>query len=188
MKKLAFLVLLAVAAVVSSCGTKTTPPTTTTTAKGSWEAVLTGGLGDATQLNFVVQFDVTNTNNATTEPLSISGFSFFNNNACFVSGQTISGSSALGTSNSNQVTGSMNFTVTSNVPSGNVLTLTSTALSGTASGGNLSNGAVTGTWTLSGGQGDPSCCVGSGCTASGQETTPGVFTLCQNTTTCTVTN
>lgn len=188
MKKLAFLILLAIAVVVSSCGTRTTPPTTTTTASGFWEAVLTGGLGQATQLNFVVQFTVTNANNATSEPLSIQGLNFFNNNACFVSGQTISGSSALGTSTSNQVTGNMNFTITSGVPGGNVLTLTSTALSGTASGGNLSNGAVTGTWTLTGGQGDPSCCVGSSCTASGQESSPGVFTLCQNTTTCTVTN
>ncbi|HLV87413.1 MAG TPA: hypothetical protein VKV39_10580 [Candidatus Sulfotelmatobacter sp.] len=188
MKKLAFLILLAIAVVVSSCGTRTTPPTTTTTASGSWEASLTGGLAQATQLDFVVQFNVTNTNNATTEPLTIQGFSFFNGNACFVSGQSISGSSALGTSNANQVTGTMTFTITSGVPGGNTLTMTSTDLSGTANNGNLSNGAVTGTWTLTGGQGDPSCCQGSSSCPAGQQAA-GVFNLCQGAApTCTVTN
>jgi hypothetical protein len=69
--------------------------------------------------------------------------------------------------------------VTSGNPSGNVLKLTTGALSGTANNGTLTNGAATGTWTLQGGAGDASCNVPQGPNAT--------FTLCQGAATCTVT-
>jgi hypothetical protein len=60
---------------------------------------------------------------------------------------------------------------------GNVLTLTGD-LTGTSNGttsttGTLSNGVVVGTWTLTGGAGDPSC------------TGNGDFLMCQGNNTCT---
>jgi len=176
MKKIAILVLLMLAFWISSCGTSTTPPTPTTSASGNWEAQLTGGTGPSSQLNFVIAFSVTDTNGGSSQALDISGFSFFNNSSgsCFQSPPIVTGSATLTTSNSNQVTGSMLITVVSASPAGNTLTLTGSTVTGTASGGNLSNGAVSGTWLLSG---------GAGCTVS----TPQPFTLCQNAITCSTT-
>lgn len=179
MKKLAILTLLALACWVSSCGTTSTvPPPTSTSASGNWEAQLTGGTGPASQLNFVIAFAVTDTNGGSSQPLSISGFSFFNNSSssCFQTPPTVSGSATLSTSNTNQVSGTMTITVVSAAPAGNVLTLNGTTVTGTASSGKLSNGAVSGTFTL---QGVGSCSLPTGTATS--------FTLCQNATTCSTT-
>jgi len=178
MKKLAFLMLLGLALLVASCGTSTTPPQTTTSAGGNWEAQLLGGTGPASQLSFVIAFTVTDTNGTSSQPLSITGFSFLNESAgaCFQTGQTVSGSATLTTSNTNQVTGTMNLTVVSGVPAGNTLTLSGTTVSGTATNGTLNSGAVSGTWSLSG---------GAGCNVTGGVATS--FTLCQNATTCSTT-
>jgi len=184
MKKLAILTLLAMTLVISGCGTKTlaSDPTNTTTS-GNWEAQLTGGIGAASQLNFVTAFTVTD-NGTSTSPitLDITGFSFYNAGACFTNG--IDASSERGTAQfstatgTGQVTGQLTYTVTSNLPAGNVLTLTSytDVLTGTSNGsssttGTLSNGVVVGTWSLTG---------GSGCTGAG------TFLMCQGTNTCTV--
>lgn len=179
MKKIAILVLLALGVAVSSCGT--TPPTTTTTTStsGNWEALITGGIGAASQLNFVTAFSVTNTTGGGNQPLDITGFGFINAGMCFVSGEIESGSANLITSSTDQITGTMSYTVKSGTPSGNTLTLTGTNVYGTYTGttttsGNLTDGVVTGTWKLTGGAGDSSC-QGSG-----------NFIMCQNAATCTI--
>jgi hypothetical protein len=181
MKKLAFLTLLALAFAVSSCGTSpNTNPTTSTSATGFWEAQLVGGTGEASKLGFVTAFNVINIG-----PLNITSFSFFNASACFangVDGSTEAGTAAFTTNiSTGQVTGSLTYTVTSSIPAGNILTLTSLpgGLTGTSNGtttttGSLSDGVAVGKWQLAGGQGDASC-VGQG-----------TFIMCQGKNTCTV--
>lgn len=178
MKKLAILALLALELGVGACGNSTSKNSTTTTAGGSWEALLSGGKGPASQLNFVTSFTVTDTTGVSNQPLSISGFSFFNAGACFATGagaSTEAGNATLNTSATNQVTGTLNFTVNSVTPAGNTLSLTGN-LTGTSNGtatttGTLSSGVVSGTWTLTG---------GSDCTGTG------TFIMCQGANTCTV--
>jgi len=177
-KKIAILALLAMELAISGCGNNVPPNTPTTSTSGNWEALLTGGTGDASQLNFVTAFTVTNTNGLGSQPLDITGFGFINVAACFAS-ETESGSANLTTSSTNQITGTMSYTVTSGTPSGNTLTLTGTNVFGTYTGtttttGNLTDGVVTGTWKLTGGAGDSSC------QGSGQ------FIMCQDVATCTV--
>lgn len=182
MKKLAILALLALELAVCGCGNSTPQNSTTTTAGGSWEALLSGGTGAASELNFVATFNVTDTTGANNQPLTITGFSFFNAGACFANGvgaSTETGNATLNTSGTNQVTGTLSFTVTSVTPAGNGLSLTGN-LTGTSNGtttttGTLSNGVVSGTWSLTGGQGDASC--------AGQQ---GTFIMCQGANTCTV--
>ncbi len=177
MKKLAILILLALEFAVCGCGSSNTSNTTTSTSTtGNWEVQLTGGTAEASKLNFVTGFSVTNTG-----PLDITGFSFINAGACFANGangSTQTGSATLNTSSTNAVTGTLNFTVTSVTPAGNSLALTGN-LTGTSNGtttttGTLSNGVVSGTWQLTGGAGDPSC-AGTG-----------TFVMCQGASTCTV--
>lgn len=176
MRKLAILVLLAMALTLVNCATTTPPNVVNTSTSGNWEAQLTGGIGDASQLNFVTAFSVTNIG-----PLDVTGFGFINAGKCFTAGlnnSNESGTASFTTSNSGQVTGTLSFTVNSVNPSGNSLAMTGT-LTGTSNGtttttGTLSNGVVAGTWTLTGGQGDASC--------TGQ----GNFIMCQAAATCTV--
>ena len=178
MKKLAMLALLAVGLAVCGCGNSTPKNSNTTTAGGSWEALLSGGTGAASQLNFVTTFTVTDTTGVSNQPLDITGFSFFNDGACFANGvgtSTETGTATLNTSGTNSVTGTLNFTVTSVTPGGNTLSLTGN-LTGTSNGtttttGTLSSGVVSGTWNLTGGQG----CTGGG-----------TFIMCQGANTCTV--
>ena len=177
MKKLAFLVLLALELAVSGCGNSTNSNTTNTSTSGNWEVQFTGGTEEASKLNFVTTFSVTNTG-----PLDITGFSFFNQGACFatgVNGSNETGQATLVTSSTDTVTGTLTYSVNSVTPPGNTLALTGN-LTGTSNGtttttGTLSNGVVSGTWQLTGGSGDPSC-VGTG-----------TFLMCQASPTCTVT-
>ena len=179
MKKLAFLMVLALEMAVCGCGTSPPVNSVSTSTSGFWEAQLVGGTGSASQLNFVTAFNVTNVG-----PLDITSFSFINGGACFATG--VKGSTEAGTASfttntgTGQVTGSLSYTVTAASPSGNVLTLTSPdgGLTGTSNGtttttGTLTNGIAVGTWTLTGGQGDPSC------------TASGTFIMCQGKSTCT---
>src|SRR5579862_6025203 len=180
MKKLAILMLLALEFAVSGCGTSSPSTVTNTSATGSWEAQLIGGTGEASKLNFVTEFNVENSG-----PLDVTGFSFINSSACFANG--LNGSTEAGTASfttttgTGEVTGQLTFTITSVTPPGNVLTLTSPegGLTGTSNGtttttGTLSGGVAVGSWTLTGGAGDPSCAV-----------LHGTFTMCQATATCT---
>jgi hypothetical protein len=180
MRKVANLTLLSLALAVSGCGTGTPNTKVTTNTSGNWEAQLIGGVGPASQLNFVTAFSVTNTNGGSSQPLTITGFSFINAGTCFVSGETESGSAALSTNSANQVSGSLSYTVTSGA---NALALTTGpngGVSGTASGapgstGNLSNGVAWGSWTLSG-----------PCTSGLTPPVQGTFIMCQGTATCTI--
>jgi len=182
MKKSAILVLLALELVVSGCGGGSSTTSTATTNANNWEAELSGGTGSASELSFVTEFTVSDTVSGTTQPLNIIGFGFINQGACFVSGQTETGNASLTTGSTDNVAGSMTYTVKSGVPSGNTLTLTTSpngGVSATSSGnsattGNLSSGIVWGDWKLTGGQGDASC-AGSG-----------TFIMCQNAATCTI--
>ncbi len=158
MKKLAILALLALEITLGGCGnSSSTSTTTTTSASGKWQAVLVGGSGESSALSFVATFSVGSGGGT----LDITGFSFLNTQACFVSGETETGSATLNTDSSNNVTGSLSFTVQSGSPAGNALTLNGDTVTGTSSSGKLSGGKVTGTWTLTGGAGDATC-VGSG--------------------------
>lgn len=173
MKKLVFLILLALEFAVCGCGSGTPSDTTSTSVSGNWEAKMTGGTGEASKLNFVTMFSVTNSG-----PLDITGFAFFNQGKCFGNGtdaESENGSATLDTSSTDQVTGTLTYTVQAG---GNTLTLNGN-LTGTSNGtigttGTLSGGVVGGTWTLTGGQGDPSC------TGSGD------FIMCQGTYNCVV--
>jgi hypothetical protein len=175
MKKLAILVVLALELAVCGCGTSSPSTVVNTTTSGNWEVQLTGGTAEASKLNFVAAFTVTNSG-----PLDVTGFSFINAGACFANGvdaSTQSGTATLVASSTNAVTGTLTFTVTSRT-SVNSLALTGN-LTGTTNGtttttGTLSNGVVSGTWQLSGGVGDPSC------------TGTGTFVMCQGAATCTV--
>jgi len=175
MKKLAILMVLALELAVCGCGTTTPTNQINTQTSGNWEVQLIGGTSEASKLNFVTAFSVTNSG-----PLDITGFSFFNNGACFANGvntSTETGSATLVTGSTNQVTGTLTFTVTSTTPPGNTLTLNGN-LTGTSNGtigttGTLTNGIVVGKWQLTGGAGDPSCSA------------QGTFLMCQGTATCT---
>ncbi len=182
MKKLGIFGVLVLQMAVCGCGSSPLNSSINNTATtGNWEAILTGGIQQASLLNFVTAFSVTNNG-----PLDITGLSFFNAGACFGTGlnnTTESGSATLSTASTGAVTGTLTMTVNSTTPSGNALTLTGN-LTGTSTGstttiGSLSNGVVVGTWKLTGGQGDPSC-VGTGsflmCQTLGSSTTTGTGT------------
>lgn len=190
MRKFAILgLLLALELALVSCGSNTPPGVVRTTTSGNWEAQLVGGTGLGTGLNFVTTFTVTNTSGAGAEPLDITAFSFFNASPCFAVGVNPddsfqNGTATLNVTSAGQVTGTMNYAVTSraagNVAAGNTLTLTSASPQGftatftgtTPTAGNINNGVVVGTWALTG-----------PCTGGAQPT--GTFVMCQATTTCT---
>lgn len=169
MKKL-FLIVLALELAVCGCGNSGPTANNNTQTSGNWEAFLLGGTNQASLLNFVVAFNVKNSG-----PLDFQGFSFFNDGACFSNGtdqETENGSALLNTANAGTVTGTLNLNILS-ATNGNTLSLSGT-LTGTSNGtttstGNLTNGVVVGTWTLTGGSGDPSCSVPTG-----------TFTMCQS--------
>ena len=126
---------------------------TNTSTTGNWEAQLINPSGgQASLLNFVVSFNVTNSG-----PLKITGFGFFNDNTCFAkdfNSQTETGNASFTTDSTGHMTGTLSLKITSST-TGSVLTLTGNpdGLTGTSNGtttttGTLSNGVVVGTWTL----------------------------------------
>ena len=187
MRKLAFLILLAVAGLVSSCGSNTILPNPTSTTAGNWEAQLVGGEGPASQLNFIINFGVKDTNGTGTQPIYVNELAFINvsPSSCFpnVSGEspnTASGSVNLTTNlGTNQITGSLTLTVTSKA-TGSTLTLNTSPsgeVLGTNNNGTMSNGAASGTWTLTSST--------SGCSAGGTGNSfQPSFIMCQGTATC----
>jgi hypothetical protein len=162
MRRLAILAVLALDFAICGCANNTPSSTTKTSTTGNWEAQLTNPTGgQASLLNFIVAFDVTNSG-----PLKINGFGFFNDNTCFAkgsSGQTENGNASFTTDATGHVTGTLTLTITSS-SNGSVLTLTSNpdGLTGTSNGtttttGTLSNGQVAGTWTLTPGANASNC-------------------------------
>jgi hypothetical protein len=186
MKKLAFLALLGLSLAVYGCGSRTLDTTlTNTTASGNWETHVDGGLGEASQLNFVTAFSVTDNGSGNNLSLDITGFSFINAGSCFVNGIDASseqGSTTFSTiPGTDQVVGSMKYKVTSNVPPGSLLTLISytNGFTGTSTAtqnqtGTLSNGVVVGTWSLTNSDSSNTACTGNG-----------TFIMCQAAATCT---
>ena len=179
MRKLAILFVLALEITVLGCGNSTPTQTPTTSTNGNWESQLTSGTDQSSLLNFVVSFSVNNTG-----PLDITGFSFFNQNACFQTGLNVtteSGTASLSTNNAGSVSGP--FTLTINATgTGTKMALTGT-IAGTSNGtttttGSLSSGSVVGTWTLT-----PGSTADKSCTS----VTNGTFIMCQGAATCTPT-
>jgi hypothetical protein len=184
MKKLALLALVALEICVCGCGNN--PPTSvinTQSGNSEWEAQLTGGAGEDSLLNFVTQFSM-GENGGT---LTVNYVGLLNQSACFpprVNGNGLV--TGLTTNSSDQVTGTLTFTITSeDGPPNSTLTLTGN-LTGTSSGststtGNLTGGVVQGTWTLT--SSDSSCNTST----SGTSSSPGgSFLMCQGAATCTV--
>lgn len=180
MKKLALVALLALEFAVCGCGTSGSPNTfTNTQATGNWEAQLSGGSDQASLLNFITAFTVTDQG-----PLSFSGSNpvgFFNAGSCFATGsnaETVAGTANFGTNvATNQVTGTLGLTITSTT-NGNVLILNQGNLTGTSNGttsttGTLSNGVVVGTWSLPA-TNTPGC-----------NNVTGTYILCQDKSSCT---
>jgi hypothetical protein len=195
MKKFAILAMLALELAVCGCGRSTPLNTVTTTTSGNWEAQLVGGTGPSSKLNFVTAFSVTTFSGQANQTLDITGFGFYNSGPCFdVTRGDIaanwSGNATLNTNSAGQVTGSLNFSVTSQTSS-NALQLTTNAtngfpaggVSGTSNGtinttGTLTNGVVWGTWTLT--SNDPACIP------SGAPSVSGTFIMCQGTDSCSI--
>lgn len=130
MKKLASLSLLglvAIAVVLSSCGSNQIQALPTSNISGNWEAQLTGGTGPAAQLNFIANFNLFVTNGSGNQGLNVSHVVFLNANPCFPIDLAATGAGASGyvnlTNNLNngKITGAIGITLTSST--GNVLTL-----------------------------------------------------------------
>jgi hypothetical protein len=145
MKRLPLLLLLTV--MIGGCGR--TSSDVQTAASGLWQAQLLGGESPADGFSFTAQFNVSGTGGALTFPSG--SFQFLTQGPCFpVNGITPTGTMNLTVNvNNYEVTGTFTMTVVAN---GNTLTL-----SGNVSGNEnslygltLSNGLVTGTWTLAG--------------------------------------
>ncbi len=194
MKKVATAAMLALALVVCGCGSSAPPNAVTTNTSGNWEAQLTGGTGAAADLNFTINFSVSNTTGEAAQVLSISGFSFINDGPCFltgVSGTSQAGSATITTLSTSQVQGGMSLTISSNATSGtqegNTLTLTAPPPGGvggmssgtTATSGTLSNGVACGVWSLS-----SSVPANQAICGSSMAPITGNFVMCQNSTTC----
>lgn len=171
MKKLAFLVVLAIELAICGCANNTPSTVTNTSTTGDWEAqLISDNGGQGSLLNFVVGFNVTNSG-----PLDITNFAIFNQGACFapgLTGETESGTATFTTDATGNVNGTLDLTITSST-TGSVLTLTG-QLTGKSNGtttttGTLSNGEVIGSWNLKPGQSSSS----SDCTGSGS------FVMCQ---------
>jgi len=184
MKQLASLGLLAIAALVSSCGSNHMQKLPS---NANWQAQLTGGTGPAASLNFLVNFNLSVTNESFGQNANIDNFSFIAPSQCFSGAPVVIASVNLTNKlNTNQINGSFVLTVTSET--GNVLTLSAIPptgeLIGTASSnGFVTNGVVNGQWWLTPGSGS----LSSACSA-GNATSPLPFTMCQNATSCTTTS
>jgi len=164
MRAVATCALLAFILWAAGCSTSNAPNVQNDVG-GVWQAALTGGSGTSSGLSFVTEFALSTSGGG----LSISNFQFLNTSGCFpvVTGETPNGTfTNLNINPADQlISGDFSFTVTDN---GNTLTLTSTGVSGTASGSSITGGTITGTWALQG--------SGSGCS-----NTTGQFTMTQST-------
>jgi hypothetical protein len=186
MKTLAVLLVVALAVLLLSCAGNTRTTNITTTTNGQWETALSGGVGQTSLLDFVVQFSVTDTTGHANQSLDITSVAFYNDGGCFTTGlneETYSGDATLTTASDGDVTGTLNLVIKSDA-TGAALTLTGTGLTGTSSGtptttGTLSDGVVWGTWTLTPGSGPAECTTPAN---AGSAT----FVMCQGKSTCTI--
>ena len=137
--KLAAVALVGFALILLGCGTSSSKGGNI---NGNWTASLTDAHG--TQ---VLAFN-TSLTESSNSAVSISNFNLSSNSPCFVSGETESGTFALGGNFNGNVAGKFGMNVVSGSPGGNNLTL-----SGTVNGNTIS-----GTWSLTGSAG----CTGNG--------------------------
>jgi hypothetical protein len=196
MKKLAFLGLLAlvaIAAVLASCGSNQIQELPSSSVSGNWEAQLTGGTGPASALSFVTNFNLFVTNGSPAQNVNVNSINFINANPCFPVQPGVKITTQL-TNNINlqKVTGSLILTITSNpLGGGNVLHMSADPnatpptgeLIGTApaNNGNVTNGGVNGMWWLV----PDSSIPNNQCPSVGSETSPKPFIMCQGATSCT---
>src|SRR5262249_739325 len=109
MKKLVIVVVLMLELLVVGCGNNTT--TAETDNSGNWQAVLTGGAGEASVLSFNTAFTVNGDGS-----LAVTSIQFLTVGTCFVSGATGSGTANVTT---DATTGAISGTLTFVVQSGN---------------------------------------------------------------------
>ena len=134
MKNFVVAMLLATSLALTGCGAGA-GNNNSGNINGNWTASLTDMGGNAV-LGFATSLAVNGDGT-----LLVTNFKFTTNSSCFVSGETESGSFILSGDFNGNVTGKFQFTVTSENPSGNTLTLT----------GTVNGGTITGTWMLVGG-------------------------------------
>jgi len=144
MKPFGIAMLLALGLMLNACGGGSS--NNSGNINGNWTATLTDSSG-----NPVFAFTTTLTQSSDTS-VSVTNLTFTSQTQCFTSGETATGTFALTGNFNGNVTGTFAMTITSGVPSGNVLTLQ----------GNVANNTISGTWTLTG--------VTSGCTGNGNFT------------------
>lgn len=139
MKSIVLALLLGLGLTLAGCGSDKQSGNI----NGNWTASLTDTGG--TQM-FAFSTSLQGTGNSGT--LTVNNFHFSTNSACFVSGETESGTFALTGDFNGNVSGQFGMGILSGSPGGNSLTLT-----GTVSGNTMS-----GTWILAGSSG----CSGNG--------------------------
>ena len=135
MKKLAVAMLFVVGLALTGCGTNSNK---SGNISGNWSASLTG--------NDVFNFSTSLVDNGN-GTMNITNLTF-SSNACFISGDTETGTFGLSGDFNGNVQGTFGMTITSGTPSGNVLTLA----------GTVNGSTISGQWKLTGG----ASCQGSG--------------------------
>ncbi len=141
MKTLGIAMLLGMGLALVGCGTDSSNKSGNV--NGNWTATLSDGGG--TQM-FAFTTSLVATGTAGT--LTVNNFRFSTDSACFVSGETETGSFALSGDFTGNVSGQLGMSIQSGSPGGNNLILS----------GKVSGNTIRGTWTLAG---SPSC-TGSG--------------------------
>ena len=143
MKEVAILLLFAL--MLNGCGTTNTVQTASGTV---WQAKMLGGDGTSSGFSFNTQISFGG-NGA----LGLANFELLNVDSCFGTTTPAAAGSLTGLvfNSADQITGgTFTFTITS--PAGDVVTLTSTAITGTVnpntSPATLSNGSIVGFWAL----------------------------------------
>jgi hypothetical protein len=139
MKTIAVTFLLGLGLVLAGCGSSKTAGNI----NGNWTATLSDNSGGQA-FSFTTALVATGSSGTVT----VNNFRFTTDSACFVSGETESGTFALTGDFSGNVSGQFGMSVLSGSPGGNTLTLT-----GTVNGETMS-----GTWVLAGSTG----CSGTG--------------------------
>jgi hypothetical protein len=189
---LSLLALLAIGAVISSCGSNQIQGLPTSSISGNWEAQLTGGTQGASALNFLINFNLFVTNGSPTQNVNVNDFAWINANPCFPPVPDVTPPAVQLTNNINtqQITGSIVWTI--GTAPGNVLNLSADPnaapptgeliATATSSNGVVTNGAVNGEWWLTPGTSFPS---GLKACSAGSATSPLPFIMCQNATSCT---
>jgi hypothetical protein len=152
MKEVAILLLLALL-LLNGCGSSST--TAQAAEGGIWGAEMLGGNGPSSGFSFNTAFTV-NSNGT----LSITSFQLLNTGTCFgsITPKPAGTLTDLVYNSADELTsGSFSFTMTS--VAGDVVTLTSTAVTGVVDTNNntLSGGSIVGNWTLTPASGSSKC-------------------------------